>query len=108
MKRRKIADVVKLRVINSQSKRCRYCDKRLKTTSDGIPLYDIDHIHMHAIGGSDEIDNLQALCLNCHRIKSVREMRDRYEKNKKEKIELENVEKNKEPNPFEKFVFKNH
>lgn len=32
--------------------------------------YEIDHIVPHAIGGSDDITNLQALNPNCHRKKS--------------------------------------
>ncbi len=34
--------------------------------------YDIDHIVEVAEGGSDELDNLQALCICCHRVKTTR------------------------------------
>jgi len=34
--------------------------------------YEIDHIEEQSIGGSDNIENLQALCLCCHRVKTIR------------------------------------
>lgn len=77
MSRKKIPEEIKLKVVASQSHECSYCFKSLETTTDGIPLYDIDHIEMHSLTQNNEIDNLQALCLNCHRVKSVREMRER-------------------------------
>ena len=40
-------------------------------------LFDVDHIVPRADGGSDEDSNLQVLCLHCHRVKTVRECRER-------------------------------
>lgn len=34
--------------------------------------YEIDHIHEYSTGGSNDEVNLQALCPNCHRVKSKR------------------------------------
>ena len=34
--------------------------------------YDIDHIVELRSGGSNEVDNLQALCPACHRVKTSR------------------------------------
>ena len=34
--------------------------------------YDIDHIIELSNGGSDTIENCQALCLSCHRVKTSR------------------------------------
>lgn len=31
---------------------------------------EFDHIHARALGGSDEIDNLQPLCPSCHKVKT--------------------------------------
>ncbi len=36
-------------------------------------VYHIDHKHAMADGGPDEFHNLQAICLNCHCIKTKRE-----------------------------------
>ena len=33
----------------------------------------VDHIRPHHLGGSDELSNLQALCLDCHAAKSLYE-----------------------------------
>lgn len=37
--------------------------------------YEIDHIKEHCISGDDSPDNLQALCLPCHRVKTARFLR---------------------------------
>lgn len=34
---------------------------------------DVDHIKPKALGGTDELDNLQSLCRVCHKIKTKRE-----------------------------------
>lgn len=34
---------------------------------------DVDHITSKANGGTDDMDNLQALCRDCHRAKTARE-----------------------------------
>lgn len=34
--------------------------------------YEIDHIIEFSVGGSDELENCQALCLCCHRVKTIR------------------------------------
>jgi 5-methylcytosine-specific restriction endonuclease McrA len=108
MSRKKIPDYVRGQVLINQEYFCNHCDTKLEVTCDGIPLYDIDHIEMHADTKNDDLSNLQALCLPCHRIKSVREIRQRRKKYKfvadvhsKEIVSLTN----KKPNPFDKFKF---
>lgn len=109
MPRKAIPDYVRGQVLINQDYHCNHCDIKLEMTHDGIPLFDIDHIEMHADTKDDSLDNLQALCLPCHRIKSVREVRQRRKKYKfiaevqsKEIVSLTN----KGPNPFDKFKFK--
>ena len=36
---------------------------------------EVDHIKPKASGGTDDADNLQAICLPCHRTKTARESR---------------------------------
>lgn len=46
--------------------------------------YEIDHIIEHSIGGADDNDNLQALCLMCHKVKTKRFLQNRNRKNENE------------------------
>jgi 5-methylcytosine-specific restriction protein A len=48
---------------------CRECRKLDILT----PATDIDHVTPRSAGGSDEVDNLQALCHSCHSRKTARE-----------------------------------
>ena len=50
---------------------CRRCKKLGKTTR----AREVDHIVPRHAGGSDEYDNLQSLCKQCHKLKSANEMR---------------------------------
>lgn len=106
MTRKKIPVHVKGKLLIEQDYRCNICTNKLQETPDGIPLYDIDHIEMHSISKNDSIENLQAICLTCHRIKTVRELQERRRKTRvldiipEERIILTN-----KPNPFEMFKF---
>lgn len=74
-KRKAIPAHVKVEVLIAQDDLCNICFEPLLTTADNIPLYDIDHIQRHAETQDDSLGNLQAICLNCHRIKTVHEAR---------------------------------
>lgn len=37
------------------------------------PASAVDHIRGKAAGGSDELTNLQAICVDCHRVKTQAE-----------------------------------
>lgn len=99
MPRKKIPELTKLKVLASQNYECNYCFEQLVSTKDRIPLYDIDHIEMHSISKNDDISNLQALCLDCHRVKTVRERRKHKNKPLGVVCDLEN-------NRFREFQFK--
>lgn len=62
----------------------------------GEEKYHIDHIKEIADGGTDDISNLQALCLSCHAVKTKRNRsmrakmtREKKNENKDTKIDLQ-------------------
>jgi 5-methylcytosine-specific restriction enzyme A len=55
-------------VLEKSEKKCSGCQCCLESKK-----YDIDHIKPLASGGTNEIDNLQALCKACHRDKTANE-----------------------------------
>lgn len=77
MKRKRIPEYVKDQLFVDQDGACNHCGEKLERTEDNIPLFDIDHIVQHALTRNDDIENLQILCVLCHRIKTIREMRER-------------------------------
>lgn len=48
---------------------CRHCKEKGKTTV----AREVDHITPLAQGGTDEWENLQALCVDCHKRKTAKE-----------------------------------
>ena len=61
---RRVTESVKKRVAASQAWKCATCAKVLEAT------YQIDHCKPLWQGGTNEPDNLQALCPNCHAAKT--------------------------------------
>jgi len=53
---------------------CRECAKHDVTTA----ACEVDHVVALADGGTDDPDNLQSLCHDCHDVKSKAEHRRRY------------------------------
>ena len=49
---------------------CRMCERAIAT--------EVDHIKRKADGGTDDIDNLQGLCHDCHKAKTTYENSARY------------------------------
>ena len=96
--------------------RCAICSNLLNSA------FEIDHITALENGGSDDIaSNAQALCSNCHSVKSQKERIERIEK-AREQLEKYNFENSKQPpiieqkrtteevildadNPFARFAF---
>ena len=66
-RRRKLSENIKKQIAFNQSWRCKVCSILLP------PSYQIDHIIPHAISIDDSINNLQALCPNCHCTKTHKE-----------------------------------
>lgn len=50
---------------------CQPCLRKGRVTA----AREVDHIKPKASGGTDDADNLQAICLPCHRTKTARESR---------------------------------
>ena len=65
--KRNVSDKTKKYVAAQQQWKCKMCNGILDET------YEVDHIKRLADGGSNEADNLQALCPNCHRKKTFHE-----------------------------------
>lgn len=65
--KRSVTDSKKKFVASKQGWKCRQCYEILPAT------FEVDHIRRLQHGGSNEIDNLQALCPNCHRNKTMME-----------------------------------
>ena len=65
--RKTIRDSVKKEISYRQSYKCRRCNDILP------PSFQIDHIIPWSLSHDDSEDNLQALCPNCHSLKTQRE-----------------------------------
>lgn len=46
---------------------CQLCDEPAPFESNGVPFLEVHHIEWLAEGGPDTVDNVVALCPNCHR-----------------------------------------
>ena len=66
--RRQVSALTKKMVASNQKWRCVGCGGLLDFT------YEIDHIQPISQGGSNDLDNLQALCPHCHRVKTLEEL----------------------------------
>lgn len=64
---RKLSETIKKTVAYNQSYTCKHCSCLLP------PTFEVDHIVPHSITQDDEVSNLQALCPNCHSLKTQRE-----------------------------------
>jgi hypothetical protein len=73
----------------------------IRKGSFGKEGYEIDHIVEVAEGGKDTEDNLQALCLFCHMVKTKEYLQN---KKKKPKAKKETVKKNPSKMPIDKLV----
>ena len=66
-RKRKLSDSIKKIIAHKQNYNCYKCKIILPST------YQVDHIIPHSISNDDSEENLQALCPNCHSIKTQRE-----------------------------------
>jgi 5-methylcytosine-specific restriction endonuclease McrA len=65
--KRKVSEALKKQVAAAQSWDCKACRMRLSAS------YEVDHIVPLSAGGTNDRNNLQALCRNCHGEKTNRE-----------------------------------
>ena len=65
--RRSVSEPVKKKVASDQAWRCASCSSVLSH------VYEIDHVTPLFMGGSNERENLQALCRECHGVKTARD-----------------------------------
>jgi len=63
--KRKVTNLQKKYIGSQQGWRCKICKKQLDYT------YEVDHIISLEDGGNNDINNLQALCRNCHGKKTL-------------------------------------
>ena len=85
-KRKRILKANEIEVIDRQKNRCALCNKPLK-----INRYHIDHKKSLAGGGSNEVDNLQALCPFCHDLKSKKDSAKRAKAKRREKDYMSDI-----------------
>tara|TARA_B100000674_G_scaffold489244_1_gene502880 strand:- start:1557 stop:1976 length:420 start_codon:yes stop_codon:yes gene_type:complete len=64
-KRRRVSQLTKKIVASNQKWKCKHCDDTLDFT------YEVDHIIPLYQGGTNQVENLQALCRNCHGRKTM-------------------------------------
>ena len=64
MKRKRLTSHQKERLIDIQDGGCNICDRAL------VDCYDADHIIPLHHGGTNEFNNFQIICLDCHRRKN--------------------------------------
>ena len=60
---------LRARILARDMHLCQPCERAGKTT----PAREVDHIVPKAKGGTDDPDNLEAICIPCHRAKTERE-----------------------------------
>jgi len=71
------------KILERQKWKCARCGKTLKPGR-----YHIDHKKPLALGGSNSIRNLQALCPNCHHVKTKEDRKKIAKAKKKEKEDI--------------------
>ena len=67
---RKVWAALRLQVLTRDGRRCQKCGK--------AGALQVDHILASVHGGTNDLSNLQALCFECHRIKTAHDM-DTYD-----------------------------
>lgn len=77
--RKQISKTIKEKILNNQNQLCNNCECSLLIKKDDITKlkYEIDHIIPISCGGDNNIENLQALCKECHTEKTNRESAER-------------------------------
>ncbi len=79
---RRLTEWEKMKVLERQNYKCAMCGKSLKR---GVVHF--DHKKPLALGGKDDLRNIQALCPECHHIKTKRDRHLIAKAGRKEKEE---------------------
>ncbi len=79
-RRRYVSEADKNKILEKQKWKCAKCGKTLRPGR-----YHIDHKKPLALGGSNSIRNLQALCPDCHHVKTKEDRKKIAKAKKKEK-----------------------
>ena len=79
-KRKRLTEDEKFKILERQGHRCAWCGKPLT-----YGRVHFDHKKPLALGGSDTLRNIQALCPECHHIKTKEDRRKIAEAKKKQK-----------------------
>ena len=78
--------------INACNMYCQLCNEEAPfLDKQGNPFFEVHHIDYLSKGGTDTIDNVVALCPNCHRKMHHLELKDDVEKIKRKAIENMNI-----------------
>jgi 5-methylcytosine-specific restriction protein A len=89
---RSVTESQKKRVAGRQRYTCAASVPDYKCQMKGEPFdesgYEIDHIKELRDGGTNDISNLQALCITCHRVKTSRMTSAMAKKNNAPKVEV--------------------
>lgn len=78
-KRQSFTPFVKLKIACKQKYQCNICHILLPE------CFDIDHINPLFLGGNNDLENLQAICVNCHAEKTRNERSAFYANERKHK-----------------------
>ena len=84
MKRNRLTDIEKEKILIKCSRRCYYC--QLKLTVETMTL---DHFLPLSSGGSNEFDNLVAACKICNSFKADREIKSKTDLKKFRQLAIE-------------------
>lgn len=71
-------DKLRVRILARDSYLCQQCLRDGRVTPLAVKPYDhaVDHIIPKAQGGTDDPDNLEGVCKDCHDVKSQREAKE--------------------------------
>ena len=75
-KRKSISDRKRLEVLKRDNFTCQSCGKspaHYPELQIDVVKLEIDHMQPHSRGGSDDLENLQTLCMQCNRGKGAEE-----------------------------------
>lgn len=81
-----LSQAIKDKILENQERKCNLCEKDMKK-------WEFDHIVPLPDGGDNNIENIQALCKECHEIKSNKEDIDRFFKTDALKSSYNNITK---------------